>query len=73
MGEVMVKVKSASRGFEPTRDFDRRVTGLSRWLKPLRHGRGCGLKGVRYEAVCALEFGVGAREVVSFPRWASGG
>ena len=57
VGEVMVKVKSASREFEPTRDFDRPVTGLSRWLKPLRHGRGCGLKGVRYKAVCARTAG----------------
>ena len=49
--------KNTSRGFESTRDFDRPVTGLSRWLKPLRHGRGCGLKGVRYKAVCARTAG----------------
>ena len=37
--------KSASRGFEPTRDFDGLFTGLSRWWIPLRHRRGCGLRG----------------------------
>ena len=36
--------KSASRGFEPTRDFDGLFTGLSRWWVPLRHRRGCGLR-----------------------------
>ena len=41
--------KSASRGFEPTRDFGRLFTGMRQWWLPLRHGRGCGLKGVRIE------------------------
>ena len=49
---LQVKVKSASRGFEPTRDFDRSVTGMSRWVIPLRHGRGCGFKGVRWAGWC---------------------
>ena len=28
------------------------VTGLSRWLIPLRHGCGCRFKGVRNEVMC---------------------
>ena len=39
--------KSASRGFEPTRDFSGPFTGSSRWWVPLRHRRGCGLRECR--------------------------
>ena len=42
---IFCRSKSASRGFEPTRDFGRLFTGSSRWYIPLRHGRGCGLRG----------------------------
>ena len=49
--------KSASRGFEPTRDFGVLVTGFRQWWLPLRQRRGCGLRGaVRGE----LETDVGA-------------
>ena len=44
--------KSASRGFEPTRDFGCPFPGLRQWWLPLRHNRGCGLR-VATSRTCA--------------------
>ena len=52
--------KSASRGFEPTRDFGVLVTGFRQWWLPLRQRRGCGLRGaVRGELETDVGFLVG--------------
>ena len=52
--------KSASRGFEPTRDFGVPFTGFRQWWLPLRQRRGCGLRGaVRGELETDVGFLVG--------------
>ena len=52
--------KSASRGFEPTRDFGVLFTGFRQWWLPLRQRRGCGLRGaVRGELETDVGFLVG--------------
>ena len=40
-----LREKAPRVGFEPTRDFSRPFQGMRQWWLPLRHGRGCGLRG----------------------------